>query len=242
MLIGAFAWAQQPIEQRPNPATDEVENYSLEANNFIDALLKISAKFQLPLGVEWVKTTNTLKPVTFSWTHATLTAVMQAVVSMRAGYGWRVEDGIIHVFKRDLLVDRRNLLNITIESFDERPETVSWANNDLYQMVSQVLRHPEQHGIGGSVLGYPSEPVFRFAAKNVPARSILDKIVTAGLNRPEPMMNRIWIVTFPAKAVFSRNGFLEVAPIVNQKFVSGDGQPFWVLLPWGDPPMESMVR
>ena len=241
VLYVAFAWAQSPA-QTPNPATDEVQNYSLEANSLIDALLKISAKFQFPLGVEWVKTENTLKPFQFSWTHATLADVMQAVVSMQAGYGWRIEDSVIHVFKRNLVNDNRNLLNIKIESFDEQPETISWANNDLYQMVLEVVRHPEQHGIGGSVLGYPGEPVFRFAAKNVPARSILDKIVTAGLNGPERRMMRIWVVTFPDKPVLSRTGFLEVAPIVDPKFVSGDGQPFWILLPWGDPPLERMVR
>jgi hypothetical protein len=48
-------------------------------------------------------------------------------------------------------------------------------------MVSHVVRHPELHGISGSVLGYPGEPVFPFAAQNAPARNILNQVITSGL-------------------------------------------------------------
>ncbi len=207
LVVVACAWAQQPSVQTPKSSTVEAQDYSLEAKSFIDALLKISARFRLPLGVEWVRTEDTLRPVRFSWSHATATEEIQSVVSMQAGYGWRTEDGVVHVFKRDLVADKQNPLNITIESFDEQPETVAWANNDLYQMVSHVVRHPELHGSIGSVLGDP-KPVFRFAAQNVTARSILNKIVTAGLLAPVARMDRVWIVTFPETPVLSRTGFL----------------------------------
>ena len=241
LVVVACAWAQQPSVQTPKSSTVEAEDYSLEAGSFIDALLKISAQFRLPLGVEWVRTEDTLRPVRFSWNHATAMDVVQSVVSMQAGYDWRTEDGVVHVFKRGLVADKRNPLNIIIESFDEQPETVGWANNDLNQMVSHVVWHPEVHGSIGSVLGDP-EPVFRFAAQNVTARSILNKIVTAGLLAPVARMDRVWIVTFPETPVLSPTGFLEVVPMGNPKFVSEDTQPFWILLPWGDPPWENMVR
>src|ERR1035438_6743950 len=223
VLIAASASAQQSsasaTERRDLSSVPSqfnsvhVSEFSLEANGFIDALLKISAQFRLPLGVEWVKTADTLKPVRFSQSNTTVADVIQTVVSTYAGYEWRMQDGIVHVFPRDLVNNSRNALNITIRSFDERPETVGWANNDLDQMVSHVVRHPELFGISGSVLGYPGEPVFRFAAQNVPARSILNKIVTAGLATSVPRMNRIWIATFPEEPIFSRTGFFEVAPM-----------------------------
>ena len=243
LVVVACAWAQQPSVQTPRSSTVEAEDYSLEAKSFIDALLKISAQFRLPLGVEWVKTQDTLKPVRFSWNRATLKDVMQSVLSAYHGYDWRTEDGVVHVFQRDLIRYNNNPLNIRIKQFDERPETVAWAENDLFQMVSHVVRHPELEGIGGSVLGFPGEPVFRFAAQNVPARSILDKIITAGLSwHLPPRMKRIWVVTFPEHRIFSRTGFLEVVPMADPKFESADAQPFWVLLPWGDPPWKNMVR
>ena len=105
-----------------------------------------------------------------------------------------------------------------------------------------MVRHPELQGIAVSVLGGPGEPVFRFDAENVPARSILDKIVTAGLKAAAHSMTRIWVATFPEKPVLSRTGFLEVVPMWNPKFLSPEDQPIWILLPWGDPPLENMVK
>ena len=62
-LSVASASAQQSSMQVPKSSTDEVQNYSLEANSFIEALLKLSARFQFPLGVEWVKSADTLSKV-----------------------------------------------------------------------------------------------------------------------------------------------------------------------------------
>lgn len=247
LVIVASAWAQQSPVQTPNPATDEVQNFSLEANSFIDALLKISAQFQFPLAVEWVKTADTLRPVRFSRTNTTVKDIIQAVVSTHAGYEWRTEDGVVHIFHRDLVNDDRNPLNIVLKSFaefDEHAETVGWANNNLNQMVSHVVRHTELHGISRSVLGDPGEPVFRFAAQNAPARNILNRIVTCGLRTlpPTAKMNRIWIATFPKMPAFNRTNFFEVVPMWNPNTVSGENQPFWILLRWGDPPLENMVR
>ena len=171
------SWPQTPVLLRM-----PVDEYSLQANSFIGALLKISVRFLFPMGVEWVKSADTLKPVQFTRTHTTAADVIRMVVSMHAGYEWRMEDGVVHVFQRDLVKDRRNPLNITIDSFDEQPETVTLANNDLFQMVSHVARTPELPGIAYNRFGSAGEPVFSFAARSVPARSILNKIVTAGLS------------------------------------------------------------
>jgi hypothetical protein len=238
LLIAISTSAQQ------SSSADEVHNYSLEANNLIDALLKMSAQFQFSLGVEWVKSAETLKPVRVTRSHTTVADLIQAVVSNYAGYEWRTEDGVVHVFQRGLMQDTRNPLNITIKSFDEQAETVGWANNNLFQMVTHVVRHPELSGISGSVLGGPGEPTFCFTAENAPARIILNQIVTSGIRTtpPTPGMNRIWIATFPEKPLFSRTGFLEIVPMWNPKFVSDDDQPFWILRFWGEPPLENMVN
>ncbi len=212
----------------PSQPANVVENYSLEASSFLDALLKISAQFQLPMGVEWVKSPDTLRPIHFSRPRTTMTEILQAVVSAPAGYDWRMEDGVVHVFEHNLREDTRNPLNVVIKSFDEQPETIGWANNNLHQMVDQVVRHPEQSGMSGSVLGYPGEPVYNFAARNVPARSILDKIVLAGLSA-SPGMSRIWIATFPDPPAFTRVGFLEVIPTLP----ADQNQPYWNLRRWG---------
>jgi|SRR5579863_1031977 len=242
LLFAASAWAQQAPVQTPHSATDEVQNYSLEANSFIEALLKISTQFYLPMGVEWIKTADTLKPVQFSRSRTTVAEIIDSVVARYTGYEWRTEDGVVHVFQRDLVKDSMNPLNITISSFDQALETVGWANNNLDQMVSDVVRHPEVTGIAGSVIGYPGEPVFSFAAQNEKARSILSRIVTAGLSSSVPGMQRVWIATFPAPSVLSRAGYFETVPVWDPDAVPVQEQSFWVLLSWGHPPPEEMVK
>ena len=239
LLFAVSATAQQS-------SSSEVKNYSLEANSFVDAMLKISAQFQFPLGVEWVKTADTLRPVRFSRTNTTVKDLIQAVVSMHAGYEWRTEGGVVHVFQRDLVNDDRNPLNIIIKSFDEfdeQGETVGWAATSCFAKPRDVVRTPELSGFGlaASVLGYPGEPVFHFAAQNVPARKILDQIVTSSIRTIPVKMQRIWIATFPEKPVFSRT-FLEVIPMNDPKFVPDQDQPFWILRSWGEPPLENVVR
>src|ERR1039457_7609702 len=154
--------------------------YSLEANNFIDALLKISAQFQFPLGVEWVKTADTLKPVRFSRNRTTVKDIIQPVVSMYAGYDWRTEDGVVHVFQRDLVKDSGNPLNITVREFGWNHKMIfSEANGLLAQLVGQIVNPlPIGRGIGGSFPSGIGEPTFILNIRDGSARSILNRIVT----------------------------------------------------------------
>lgn len=248
LLIVASVSAQPLSGQAPNPATDEVPQFSLEATSFIDALLKVSARFRFPLGVEWVKTPDTLKPVRFSRSHTTVKDVINAVVSMYPGYDWRTEDGSVHVFQRQLEADSRNPLSVSVKDFGlwNDSMTIREANSLLAQLVSQTIYPtPIGRGVGGSFPTGVGEPVFLFAAQNVPARKILNQIVTSGLRtmrQPTPTMNRIWIATFPQSPAFTRTGFLEVVPMWNLKNKSNQDQPFWILLRWGDPALENMVQ
>jgi hypothetical protein len=216
-------------------------------------LLKISAHFQIAMGVEWVKSADTLKPVQIFRGYTTVKDIVDTVVFNYAGYECRLEDSVVHVFRRDLVSDNRNPLNITIESFEVK-NSVTWANVVLFNKLQHVVRTPDSHGIAGSVGSSPDDPMFNFAAQNVPARSILNKIVTAGLKgsgRPVPAARvsefvpqpkRCWIATFPDTATFTRTGYLEIAPMEDQKFLGYESQPFWILLAWGDPPPERMVK
>lgn len=121
------------------------------------------------MGVEWVKSPDTLKPVQFARKHTTAADVIR-------GRGFharwlrtaRLEDGVVHVFQRDLARDSRNPLDITI-SFAEQPETVELANNDPFQMVSHVTRTPELPEIAYCRFGSPGEPVFSSTAPSLPA-------------------------------------------------------------------------
>jgi len=193
------------------------------------------------MGIEWIKSADTLKPFQLFRNHTSAADVIHAVVSAYAGYDWRIEDGVAHVFQRNLVNDGRNPLNITLKSFGGT-ETVKLADASLFQEVWRVTRMPDSFGIPISILDNPHPPVFNFAVRNVPARHILNKIVTAGLSPPTPGMSRLWVMTMPETPTFSRTGFLEVVPMKIPAGAPPDYQPFWVLLPWGDPPSENMQK
>jgi hypothetical protein len=63
--------------QTGDAAFKEIRDYSLDANNLLDALLQISAQFEF----EWARTADTLKPVRFSRNRTTVRDTIQEVVS-----------------------------------------------------------------------------------------------------------------------------------------------------------------
>ena len=231
VLFATSASAQQSAVQVPNSPTVDLQNVSLEANTFIDALLKISTQFRFPLAVEWVKSADMLKPVRFSQTHTTVKDIIQSVVSMHAGYDWRTEDGVVHVFQRDLAKDSRNPLNIAVKEFGWNHKMIfSEANSLLAQLVGQVVNpFPIGRGVGGSFPSGVGEPTFDLNIRDGPARSILNRIVTVS-------KVNIWVATFPSVADPNPSGFLQPTGAQNNT------GPFWTMLRWGDPPLEHMTR
>jgi hypothetical protein len=153
------------------------------------------------------------------------------VVSLCAGYEWRTEAGVVHVFQRRLLDDRRNPLNITLKEFGwNHKMTLAQANSFLAQMAGQVVDPlPIGRGIGGSFPSGVEEPKFNLDATNSSVRFILNRMVTVS-------KVNAWVAAFPSAEVVNPSGFLQ--PIGKQNY----DQPFWAVLRWGDPPPENMVK
>ena len=236
LLIVISASAQQMSVPAPNTSSEIIENYSLEANSFIDALLKISAQFRLPLGVEWVKTEDTLKPVRFSRTHATLEEVMQSVVFSHAGYDWRLEDGIVHVFDTALLRDARNPLNTKLKHFgfsDCRQMVAPEAEVYLEIGLRNVVEPKIGGGWGASIGRGVDEPKLQLPCDDVSVRYVLNRIIAVS-------RQHIWIATFPERMTLNPTGFLEELPMYPPD--ADLNQPFWILLRWENPPLENMVK
>jgi hypothetical protein len=106
----------------------------------------------------------------------------------------------------------------------------SEANSLLAQLVGQVVNPlPIGRGIGGSFPRGVGEPTLDLNARNSSVRSILTRIVTVS-------KVNIWVATFPSVADPNPSGFLQTIGTQN------NGGPFWVMLRWGDPPLEHMTR
>jgi hypothetical protein len=89
-ILLSFGLVGAAQAQAPGPINKKVSGYSLQTDTFIDALLKIATRFELPLAVEWVKTVDTLQPVRLSQGETTAAAVLDAVVSSHQGYAWHL--------------------------------------------------------------------------------------------------------------------------------------------------------
>ena len=68
--------------------------------------------------------------------------ILDSVVSMQLGYEWRTDDGVVHVFQRELALGTRNPLNITISSFDQARETVGSPRSHAKRRFSVALVLP----------------------------------------------------------------------------------------------------
>ena len=189
-----------PLQAQPTARTNlKVSGYSLQADTFIDALLKIAARFELPLAVEWIKTADTLQPVRLSQDETTAAAVLDAVVSSHQGYEWQLENGIVHVFPRTLVADSRNPLNVRISGFPKDQVTVAGADAFLFNATTEIVR--ASLGKVESLPGGGIEPEFTFDVGNdTPVREILNKIIFAS-------KSKIWIATFPSQRTITLKGY-----------------------------------
>jgi hypothetical protein len=220
--------AQNQIRQNREGPAD-----SLQASSFIDALIKIATRFEIPLAVEWVQSADTLRPVRLEPTETSAAAMLDAVLATHKGYSWQLENGILHVFERSLAGDSRNPLNVAVGTFPEVPVTVPYADNFLFETVREVARPTGLPGIADDVNRYSSELTFRIQAHNDSVREILNKIIVAS-------KMKIWIATFPESQPLTRKGFLEVTPMFDSRYVKAYNQPFWIFLRWGDHPWKRL--
>jgi hypothetical protein len=209
-----------------NEATRNTLPASLQANDFISALLITASRYQLPMAVEWVKSPDTLKPVSFSQDFTTATKVMDALVSPHADYTWQLENGVVHVFQKAMVNDPRNPLNAIVSRVPDRFWTVRDADNFLFQSIGQAVRLTGPKPLSVSSLT-GTEPQFHLAANNAPVREVLNEVIRAS-------KMKIWIATFPSSSPLTVRGFWETTPMYDPKGVRPEDQPFWIFLRWGD--------
>jgi hypothetical protein len=229
--------------QVPAPMSKKASGYSLQTDTFIDALLKIATRFELPLAVEWVKTADTLQLVRFSQDETTAAAVLDAVVLSHQGYTWQLENGIVHVFPRTLLTDSRNPLNVRVSGFPKDPITVAGADAFLFNATNEIvrssLRKVESLPGGGTERGFQNVGIHTVehltidAGNDATVRDVLNKIILAS-------KTKIWIATFPSQRTLTAKGYYEVTPMIDPKYVHTEDQPLWIFLKWGDPPWKRL--
>jgi len=81
-----------------------VGSYSLSADNFLQALTKTASQFEIPMGIEWVREPQTMRPVNLTWKQATPYKIIRTLVNNQPGYELEVRGLVVHVYPHGSLV------------------------------------------------------------------------------------------------------------------------------------------
>jgi hypothetical protein len=208
-----------------------VKNYTLNADSFLDALAKVAAKFQIPIGVQWSENSDTKRKVYASWANVDAQQVIQQLVRAHPGYRLEVSGGVVHVFPDWTISNRHDFVNLKVSKFivrDQVPEIASHQLRDLVKLNVSPSPLPKPGVAGGT--GYSQgadvgEQNIGLRLQNVTVRDALDKIALAS-------DRKIWVVTFTDEPL-TPSGFRRTRTLWIKTIASNE-QPVWDSLRWGD--------
>lgn len=206
-----------------------VAGYALSADSLASAVAGLSIHFHIPMGVEWIRGKESLKRVHLSWKTATVAAIVSDVVRTYPGYEWRVEDGVVHVFRRDFVDSRHNFLNLRVPAnFQVRSEAGGLIKAELQQTVQDIVsphKLPPGAGVGGSYATGVSEKPLTVTLVGLTLRQAMDRLVA----RSE---HKIWIVTFSPSVALTPTGFRLTETLWHPTPFVASEQPTWDFFTW----------
>ncbi len=231
-----------PSEPRQVEAKLEqkVSQYTLRAQDFLQALTKVASQFQIPMGIEWRRSPETLRNVYLSWRYATVREILEALVQTQPHYRLEVRNEVVHVFLKGSRHDGHDFLNLPIDKFEVQDEYASLASRSLHQRLNMVVSPPptSHKPAGGGVLGSTliglGDRKVTVKLENVTARDVLDKLALGA-------DFKIWVITYPQTLTLTRTGFWRVISIYNDH-VADENQPAWDLLVWGFDPVTKTMQ
>jgi hypothetical protein len=190
----------QTLESKLN---QKVEAFDSESSSTIKQLIELAQQFQIPMGVEWLLTTDekSVRPVHVR--KALLRDVLKVIVQQQPGYQFTLRDGIVHVFATSLINDRRDFLNLVVPSFSVDNESLVGANHYL-RLSIKLLLHPSP-GFGGGYGGVGLNNNFAvrnitFSGSNLTVRQILSKIAAL-------QGNALWVVRLKSSEMMKKEPF-----------------------------------
>jgi hypothetical protein len=206
-----------------------VSQYSLSADTLADALARTAKQFQLPVGLEWVKDKGTLRCLSRTWKDDTVGGVVRSIVKGYPAYAFRVERGVVHVYRQDLLSDSHNFLNLKVPDFFEvREEGGGFANQQLRYVMQNIVSPrnlPPDAGEGGDYATGIDEKPLTLTVRGLTVRGALEKLAEAS-------ERKMWIVTFSDGPGLTPTGFRRTETLWHPTPFPDRDQPMWDFLAW----------
>lgn len=199
----------------------QVSDYNLGSRNFVNALIRVTSDFHIPLGLTWTETPSTLVPLSFAWKKATVTEIIKDIVDTQAGYAVYFDRLIVHVSPESSIPDAENFLKLKIAQFSTHDAYVEVASFKLHTLVT-----PRKYG--QISIGATGDSKVSLELTDCTLEQALDSLALAS-NR------KIWIVTYSKEDKLTSRGFRKTLSLWTDKPVPDEEQPVWQLLRWGDP-------
>jgi len=198
-----------------------VTNYNLGVFNLVDALIRVSNDFQIPMGIVWVNTPAARTELPRAWKDATVREIIEDIAKTQPDYQVQVKHGVVHISQATLIADRENFLKQKIPAFELHDTLVEVASFKLHTLITS--QRYGQISIAG-----PGDSKVDLKLKNPTVEAILDALVLAS-NR------KIWIVTFSDDTRLMPSGLRRTRSLFTDMPMSDAEQPIWHLQRWGDP-------
>jgi hypothetical protein len=207
-----------------------VTEYRLSSTSLADAILRIAKQFELPAGIEWVKQKETSQSLQRVWRNTTVGEIVRAVVDAYPPYSFRVEAGMVHLYRPDLLNDSHNFLNLKVPDFYEvRQEAGGLADVELREVAQDIVsprKLPPGAGVGGSYTsGNVSEKPLTLDLRGLTIREALERLAEAS-------EHKMWVVTFSGGTGLTPTGFFRTETLWHPTPFPDRDQPMWDFLAW----------
>src|ERR1700728_703712 len=203
--------------------------YTLSADSFVEGLLQVADRFQIPMGIEWISCPSTRSRLVLGPVDATVRKILQRVVETQPGYEMRISNGVVHIVAT-AVSPNENFLLLKIKSFNVRNELVESAQQRLRELVraSVVLPKAGGGGVVGSLISNVREPKIDVNMTDANVEDVLDALAISS-----PM--KIWVVTFAESVSLTPTGFRRTESLRDSDPVSDGEQPVWQTFRWGAP-------
>jgi hypothetical protein len=233
LLLVQAGWAQTVDDALQAKLNTVSSSYSLHTQDSLHALLKMAGDFQLPIGIEWVRSIGPTEHFDKSWQDAAPATILQDILARYPGYEMEVSNSVVHVFPAAIHNDAANILNTRIGEFQANREYVRFAASRLGRQLLPIMVPPDPtrapEGWGSSIATGKGDRPVTFIIENATVRDVLDKLcLAADLN--------MWVVAYPSEPAKSRGGFLKTIRL--DEAVPPEDDHFYLVfhfLFWGNP-------
>jgi hypothetical protein len=217
----------------------KVDEQQLVAANPMQALFRLSAEYQVPMGIIWTDSPNYNNPLRIDIHGLTVEEAIQRVIYFMPGEQVTLAGEVLHISSEETN-SRVPWLAMRFHEYIVDDQYVSMANyylrRDIEVRLIEEGTRPQKSplsGCAGHVTLGQGDRQISIHLKEASVEQILDSFVqSSGL--------KIWVVTLP-NTTQNHNAY-ETKSLFSSASVPEQYQPYWELLAWGVDPKSGGYR